>query len=126
MWNSPLLPGFLQGKFVLSSAPDYAAQPVEVEGVKETLDDFAMVFKSPAKHYAVAAPFDSAITTEGGLVIQYQVQLQEGQECGGAYIKLVNATTKKFKASTIGRDTQYNIMFGPDRCGATDKVSRGW
>lgn len=55
------------------------------------------------------------------LVVQYEVRLQEGLTCGGAYIKLYQSTPD-FTAATVTPNTPYVIMFGPDKCGSTDKV----
>lgn len=48
-----------------------------------------MVLKSKAKHAAIAVPLKKPFTfTNKPLVVQYEVNLQNGQECGGAYIKV--------------------------------------
>lgn len=44
--------------------------------------------------------------------------------CGGAYMKLLQEN-KKLHAEEFSNTTPYVIMFGPDRCGATNKVSLG-
>ena len=52
--------------------------------------DYGLVLKSKAKHSAVSAklkkpfPFD-----EKPLIVQYEVNFQKGQDCGGGYIKLL-------------------------------------
>ena len=45
--------------------------------------DNGLVLKSKAKHAAISASLDR----------QYDVSLQNGQECGGAYIKLPTKET---------------------------------
>ena len=50
-----------------------------------------------------------------------ELRLQEGLDCGGGYIKLYEAS-EAFNAADVNPNTPYIIMFGPDRCGATDKV----
>jgi calnexin len=49
------------------------------------------------------------------------VKFQEGQDCGGAYIKLLskegNSDLTKFYDKS-----PYTIMFGPDKCGNDNKV----
>lgn len=57
------------------------------------------------------------------LVIQYEVKLETPHNCGGMYIKLLRDDPKL--AAGIGEfsgDNEYTIMFGPDKCGGTDKV----
>lgn len=67
------------------------------------------------------------------LVIQYEVKLQHGLECGGAYIKLlteesvVGEEEKGLRAGEEYTDkTPFSIMFGPDKCGSTNKGKCFW
>jgi calnexin len=41
-------------------------------------------------------------------------------DCGGSYIKLFGADN--FSPATLCNETRYIVMFGPDRCGPSDKV----
>ena len=51
--------------------------------------DRGLVLKSKAKHAAISAPlFRPFKFGARPLVVQYEVTLQDGQECGGAYIKV--------------------------------------
>lgn len=69
-----------------------------------------------------------------GLVVQYEVKLQNGLECGGAcgysrsqtYLELLIATAdmkllqdspEGIQAKELNDKTPFTIMFGPDRCG---------
>ena len=45
----------------------------------------------------------------------------EGLECGGAYLKLLQ-DNKKLHAEEFSNSSPYIIMFGPDKCGSTNKV----
>ena len=47
----------------------------------------------------------------------------DGLECGGAYMKLLQ-DNKKLHAEEFANSSPYIIMFGPDKCGATNKVRR--
>ena len=49
--------------------------------------------------------------------------LSDGLECGGAYMKLLQ-DNKKLHADEFSNASPYVIMFGPDKCGATNKVSK--
>ena len=60
--------------------------------------------------------------TDKPLVIQYEVKLQKGLECGGAYLKLLTESEKGIQAQEFSDKSPYTIMFGPDRCGSTNKV----
>jgi len=85
--------------------------------------DKGLVVSSPAKKHAVSslftAPFDPKVA--GGLVIQYELQLKKTLQCGGAYLKLLTAS-EELSHDGFKAETPYTIMFGPDRCGATNKV----
>lgn len=55
--------------------------------------DRGLVLKSKAKHAAISAPLSRPFKFGAKpFVVQYEVTLQDGQECGGAYIKVTCAT----------------------------------
>ncbi|KAK4698104.1 calnexin, partial [Lecanoromycetidae sp. Uapishka_2] len=84
--------------------------------------DKGLVVKNPAAHHAISAKFPKKIDNRGKtLVVQYEVKLQKGLECGGAYMKLLQ-DNKKLHAEEFSNASPYVIMFGPDKCGATNKV----
>jgi calnexin len=92
-------------------------------------DNRGLVLKSAAKHHAISMklprPISMADEEDGAkkdaLVVQYEVKLQNGLECGGAYIKLLTYETN-YDPKSFSNQTPYTIMFGPDRCGMTNKV----
>jgi calnexin len=45
----------------------------------------------------------------------------DGLECGGAYMKLLR-DNKALHQEEFSNASPYVIMFGPDKCGATNKV----
>lgn len=53
---------------------------------------------------------------------RYEVKMQNGLECGGAYIKLFTKGEGEFNPEELHDKTPYTVMFGPDRCGSTNKV----
>lgn len=87
-------------------------------------NDKALVATSKAAHHAISSLFDTPYDPkkEGGLVVQYEVKLQNGLECGGAYMKLLTESPEGIQAQELSDKTPYTIMFGPDKCGATNKV----
>ncbi|RKP09627.1 calreticulin [Thamnocephalis sphaerospora] len=96
-------------------------EPTELPAIE---GDAGLVLKSAAKHHALvskfAEPLDNADNT---LVLQYEVKMQNPIECGGAYIKLLtHQADGKFDPSKFDDKTPYTIMFGPDKCGPTNKV----
>jgi calnexin len=52
---------------------------------------------------------------------QYANCFVDGLECGGAYMKLLQ-DNKALHAEEFSNASPYIIMFGPDKCGATNKV----
>ncbi|TPX62952.1 hypothetical protein PhCBS80983_g00225 [Powellomyces hirtus] len=93
--------------------------PVESPAIK---GDEGLVVKDAAAHHAITAKFDKPIDTTGKpFVAQYEVKLQNGLECGGAYMKLLTADSS-FDPAKFGDKTPYTIMFGPDKCGMTNKI----
>lgn len=85
--------------------------------------DLGLVLKSKAKHSAIAAKLDRPfVFNEKPLVVQYEVLHQNGQECGGAYLKLLSADKQSADLRKLHDKTPYTIMFGPDKCGNDYKV----
>ncbi|PSN59558.1 Calreticulin-domain-containing protein [Corynespora cassiicola Philippines] len=94
----------------------------EPEVLKGMEGDKGLVIKDKAAHHAISAKFPKVIDNKGkDLVVQYEVKLQNGLECGGAYMKLLQ-DNKKLHAEEFSNSSPYIIMFGPDKCGATNKV----
>ena len=84
--------------------------------------DKGLVLKDKAAHHAISAKFDSPISNKDKtLVVQYEVKLQSGLECGGAYMKLLQENAA-LASDEFSNASPYIIMFGPDKCGATNKV----
>ncbi|OAA48649.1 calreticulin [Metarhizium rileyi] len=94
-------------------------EPYQYKGMAE---DRGLVVKNPAAHHAISAKFPKKIDNKGKtLVVQYEVKLQKGLECGGAYMKLLR-DNKALHQEEFSNTTPYVIMFGPDKCGHTNKV----
>lgn len=94
-------------------------EPTVLKGIE---GDKGLVVKNPAAHHAISAKFDKPVDNKGKtLVVQYEVKLQNGLECGGAYMKLLK-DNKALHAEEFSNASPYVIMFGPDKCGATNKV----
>ena len=52
------------------------------------------MFQSKARHHAISAKMDKPFLFDGNpLIVQYEVKFQNGQECGGAYIKLLSSSS---------------------------------
>lgn len=79
--------------------------------------------KSKAKHAAISSrlhkPF---VFSKKPLIVQYEVTMQDGQECGGSYIKLLSSGPETTDLTQFRDSTPYTIMFGPDKCGNDVKL----
>lgn len=91
--------------------------------VKESLTgDHGLVLKSKAKHAAISAKLKKPFKFQDRqLVIQYEIAFQNGQDCGGGYIKLLT-DAPGFDLREFNDKTPYTIMFGPDKCGSDSKL----
>ncbi|KAF2753240.1 calreticulin precursor, partial [Pseudovirgaria hyperparasitica] len=96
-----------------------AEEPYIYKGIE---GDKGLVVKDKAAHHAISAKFPKKIDNKGKtLVVQYEVKLQNGLDCGGAYMKLLQ-DNKALHAEEFSNASPYIIMFGPDKCGSTNKV----
>ncbi|CAG8194274.1 unnamed protein product [Penicillium olsonii] len=94
-------------------------EPTVLKGID---GDKGLVVKNAAAHHAISAKFPKKIDNKGKtLVVQYEVKPQNSLVCGGAYLKLLQEN-KKLHQEEFSNGTPYVIMFGPDKCGATNKV----
>ncbi|XP_058427014.1 calnexin-like [Marmota monax] len=67
----------------------------EVDEMKETKlpGDKGLVSMSRAKHHAISAKLNKPFLFDTKpLIVQYEVNFQNGIECGGAYVKLLSKT----------------------------------
>ena len=65
-----------------------------VEAPQRTIlkNDLGLVLKTKAKHAAISSRLSKPfVFTDKPLVVQYEVTMQEGQDCGGSYIKLLSS-----------------------------------
>ncbi|XP_036748497.2 calnexin [Manis pentadactyla] len=96
----------------------------EVDEMKETKlpGDKGLVLMSRAKHHAVSAKLNKPFLFDTKpLIVQYEVNFQNGIECGGAYVKLLSKTPE-LNLDQFHDKTPYTIMFGPDKCGEDYKL----
>lgn len=86
-------------------------------------NDMGLTFAAKAKHRAISAKlFRDYVFGNRPFVIQYEVLHQDGQECGGAYLKLISKERPIADLNEFNDKTPYSIMFGPDKCGTTNKL----
>jgi len=96
------------GKFIASPGKFYGDAERDT-GLKTSQD---------ARFYAIGASFPKFSNKGEDLVIQYTVKHEQNIDCGGGYLKIGPTTDLK----DFHGETKYNIMFGPDICGATKRT----
>lgn len=95
---------------------EWAVENPVKDGLK---GDLGMVLKTKAKHAAISARTKPIHFNDEPIIVQYEVVLQEGQECGGAYLKLLS---EDFDLKQFTDKSPYAVMFGPDKCGNDYKL----
>lgn len=88
-------------------------------------DDYGLVLsEKEARKYAVVKELDEAVSLKDTTttVLQFEVRLQNGLECGGAYLKYLRP--QEAPEGYFDNDPPYSIMFGPEKCEcvSTNKV----
>lgn len=99
---------------------EWAIETAQRDGL---VGDQGLVLKSKAKHSAIASRLSKPfVFNDKPLIVQYEVILQDGQECGGAYLKLLSEGPETKNLEQFHDKTPYSIMFGPDKCGNDHKL----
>lgn len=92
-----------------------SAGSVHVDAKKEQ----GLQLAEDAKFYAISKKLPTAVDNEGkNLVISFSVKNDQKLECGGAYLKFFSELDQK----DFNGESAYWLMFGPDTCGATNRV----
>lgn len=75
-----------------------------------------------AQFYGISGLLSKPINPADGLALQFELKLgSEAFGCGGAYLKFLTADST-FVPKNLKDDSPYTVMFGPDKCGVTNKV----
>ncbi|KAL1554070.1 calnexin [Salvia divinorum] len=110
-----------EGSWIASENPDYTGVWKHVKS--EGHDDHGLLVGEKARKHAIVKPLDDPVVLKDKtVVLQFEVRLQNGLECGGAYIKYLRPQDAGWVPKGFDNESPYTIMFGPDRCGATNKV----
>jgi len=110
-----------EGSWIVSEKGDY--QGVWKHEKSEGHDDYGLLVSEKAKKYAIVKELDEPVKLKDEtIVLQFETRLQNGLECGGAYLKYLRPQEDGWTAKGFDNESPYSIMFGPDKCGATNKV----
>jgi len=86
-------------------------------------DDYGLLVSDKAKKHAIVNVLKEPVSLKDGtIVLQFEVRLQSGLECGGAYLKYLKPQDASWNPKNFDNESPYSIMFGPDKCGSTNKV----
>ncbi|KAK4597401.1 hypothetical protein RGQ29_015083 [Quercus rubra] len=108
-------------RWIVSQKDEY--QGVWKHSKSEGHDDYGLLVSEKARKYAIVKELDHVVNLKDGtVVLQFEVRLQDGLECGGAYLKYLRPQEAGWLAKEFDNDSPYSIMFGPDKCGSTNKV----
>jgi len=96
------------GKFISSSGKWHGDKERD-QGIKTSQD---------ARFYALSTKFQKVNNRGKSLVIQFTVKHEQGIDCGGGYVKIASSDVDP---SDFHGETPYEIMFGPDICGPSNR-----
>ncbi|XAR67806.1 hypothetical protein NMG60_11002721 [Bertholletia excelsa] len=110
-----------EGRWVVSEKEDYKG--VWKHEKSEGHDEYGLLVSEKARKYAIVKELDKPVNLKDGtIVLQFETRFQNGLECGGAYLKYLRPQEAGWAPKEFDNESPYSIMFGPDKCGATNKV----
>ncbi|XP_050226116.1 calnexin homolog [Mercurialis annua] len=110
-----------EGRWTVSDKDDY--QGVWKHSKSEDHEEYGLLVSEKARKYAIVKELDEpASLKDGTIVLQFETRFQNGLECGGAYLKYLRPQEAGWTVKEFDSESPYSIMFGPDKCGATNKV----
>lgn len=110
-----------EGRWIPSTKEEY--QGVWKHEKSEGHENSGLLISEKARKYGIAADLPEIVEfKDEPVVLQYDLRLQNGLECGGAYLKFLLPQEAGWTPSKLDNESPYSIMFGPDKCGATNKV----
>ncbi|PON35721.1 Calreticulin/calnexin [Trema orientale] len=110
-----------EGRWIVSEKDNYNG--LWKLSKSEGHDDHGLLVSEKARKYAIVKELDQNLALKDKTIaLQFEVRLQNGLECGGAYLKYLRPQDVGWKAREFDNESPYSIMFGPDKCGSTNKV----
>ncbi|KAI3759572.1 hypothetical protein L6452_07478 [Arctium lappa] len=107
--------------WIVSENEDYLG--VWKHSKSEGHDDYGLLVREKARKYGIVKELDKPVELiDHTTVLQFETRLQNGLECGGAYLKYLRPQEPGWTPKQFDNNSPYSIMFGPDKCGATNKV----
>lgn len=111
----------MEGRWTTSEKADYTGTWKHEKS--QGHEDFGLLASEKARKYSIACELPQpVILKKKTVVLQYDLRLQSGLECGGAYLKFLQPQDAGWAPKQFDNESPYSVMFGPDKCGATNKV----
>jgi calnexin len=110
-------------KWVITPLTNYTGKwEIEPTTGAGSIPNEKMIFmKTGNAYYGLSTEFETPLDPrDQTLIVQYELRTEGYIECGGSYIKLFGRDN--FSPQTLCNETRYIIMFGPDKCGPTNKI----
>ncbi|KAI5069648.1 hypothetical protein GOP47_0015949 [Adiantum capillus-veneris] len=109
------------GRWHPSSKEEY--QGVWKHAKSEGHDNHGLLASEKARKYGIATLLPQVVEfKDEPILLQYDLRLQNGIECGGSYLKFLQVQKDGWTPTQLDNEAPYSIMFGPDKCGSTNKV----
>ncbi|XP_071712367.1 calnexin homolog [Rutidosis leptorrhynchoides] len=110
-----------EGRWIVSENEDYLG--VWNHSKSQGHDDYGLLVSEKARKYAIVKELDKPMgLNDQTVVLQFETRLQGGLECGGAYLKFLRPQEAGWEPKQFDNNSPYSIMFGPDKCGPTNKI----
>uniref|UniRef100_A0A1D1Z8F9 Calnexin 1 n=1 Tax=Anthurium amnicola TaxID=1678845 RepID=A0A1D1Z8F9_9ARAE len=110
-----------EGRWILSEKDEYNG--IWKHSQSEGHEDYGLLVSEKARKYGIVKELDQPVSLKDEtVVLQYETRLQNGLECGGAYLKYLRPQDAGWSSKQFDNESPYSIMFGPDKCGSTNKV----
>ncbi|MCO5592762.1 hypothetical protein L7F22_046765 [Adiantum nelumboides] len=110
-----------EGRWLPSAKDEY--QGVWKHEKSEGHENYGLLVSEKARKYGIATALPEVVHFgEKPVVLQYDLRLQNGIECGGSYLKFLQVQNDDWTPEQLDNEAPYSVMFGPDKCGSTNKV----
>ncbi|XP_074560536.1 calnexin homolog [Curcuma longa] len=110
-----------EGRWIVSEQADY--EGTWKHSKSDGHEDYGLLVSEQARKYAIVKELEEPVALKDeAIVLQFEVRLQNGLECGGAYLKYLRPQEAGWTPKGFNNVSPFTIMFGPDKCGSTNKV----
>ncbi|XP_057835639.2 calnexin homolog isoform X2 [Cryptomeria japonica] len=109
-----------EGRWIPSEKKDYQGKWKHEKN--DAYDDYGLLVSQTARKYGIAVKIPEVHFKDDPVVLQYDLKAQNGLVCGGAYLKYLIPQNAGWDPKHFDNQSPFSIMFGPDKCGATNKV----